>query len=103
MAMRGGMDPWEQRDLGPVFGLIALVPALVLLVACANVANVLMARNVSRRKELAMRQAIGGSRGRLIRPLLTESLLLALLSAAAGYSVFDIRVAAGLQAGHATG
>jgi predicted permease len=87
MPMRGGLNPWEQRDLAPVFGLIAIVPALVLLVACANVANVLMARNVSRRKEFAMRRAIGASRGRLIRLLLAESVLLALLSAAAGFVV----------------
>src|SRR6266545_5310044 len=45
MPVRGGMTPWEQKDFGPVFGLIAVVPAFVLLVACANVANVLMARN----------------------------------------------------------
>jgi predicted permease len=87
MPMRGGLNPWEQRDFGSVFGLIAIVPALVLLVACANVANVLMARNVSRRKEFAMRRAIGASRGRLIRLLLTESVLLALLSSAAGFVV----------------
>jgi putative ABC transport system permease protein len=85
--VRGGMTPWEQHDLGPIFGLLAIVPALVLLVACANVANVLMARHVSRRKEFAMRRAMGASRGRLIRLLLTESLLLALLSAVAGFGL----------------
>jgi len=85
--LRGGMTPWEQHDLGPIFGLLAIVPALVLLVACANVANVLMARHVTRRKEFAMRRAIGASRGRLIRLLLTESFLLALLSAVAGFGL----------------
>jgi predicted permease len=85
--LQGGMTPSEQGDLGPIFGLIAIVPALVLLVACANVANVLMAGNISRRKELAMRQAIGASRGRVVRLLLTESLVLAVLSAAAGFGV----------------
>jgi predicted permease len=87
LPLRGGMTPWEQHDLGPVFGLIAIVPALVLLVACANVANVLMARHLSRRKEFAMRRAIGASRGRLVRLLLTESLVLALLSAGAGFGL----------------
>jgi putative ABC transport system permease protein len=85
--LRGGMNAWEQNELAPIFGLVAIVPALVLLVACANVANVLMARNVSRRKELAMRQAVGASRGRLVRLLLIESLMLAVLSAAAGFAV----------------
>jgi predicted permease len=85
--MRGGMTPLEQGDLTPVFGLISIVPGLVLLVACANVANVLMVGHVSRRKEFAMRRAIGASRGRLIRQLLAESLVLALLSAAAGFAL----------------
>jgi predicted permease len=81
------MTAGEQQDLEPVFGLIAIVPAIVLLVACANVANVLIAHNSSRRRELAMRQAVGASRGRLIRLLLLESLVLAVLSAAAGFAV----------------
>jgi putative ABC transport system permease protein len=87
MPMRGGLNPWEQHDFGSVFALIAIAPALVLLAACANVANVLMARHVSRRKEFAMRRAIGASRRWLIRQLLTESLVVALLSAAAGFAV----------------
>jgi predicted permease len=85
--VRGGMLPSEQRELEPIFGLIAIVPALVLLVSCANVANVLMAGNISRRKELAMRQAIGASRARVIGLLLMESVVLACLSAAAGFAV----------------
>jgi putative ABC transport system permease protein len=85
--MRGGLNPWERTELAPVFGLIAIVPALVLLVACTNVSNAVMARNVSRRRELAMRRALGASRGRLVRLLLTESLLLALLSGAVGFIV----------------
>jgi predicted permease len=82
----GGVDNM-QRDAIPGFRLVMTISGLVLLIACANIANLLLARGAATRLETAIRVALGAPRRRLIRQVITESVLLAIFAGLAGLLV----------------
>src|SRR5262249_49748154 len=80
-------SPPDDGEIQSIAPMLLGMAAVVLLVACLNLANMLLARGTARRKEIAIRMVLGSSRWRVVRQLLTEGLLLALLGGAAGLLV----------------
>ncbi|HTC34150.1 MAG TPA: ABC transporter permease, partial [Bryobacteraceae bacterium] len=78
------LNDWVERRMGPTLGLLFGGVALMLLIGCANVSILLLARGANRRQELAVRASVGATRGRIARLLLTESLALSLCGAITG-------------------
>jgi len=83
-AVRGGIEPKDAQQIAPVAVLASVATGLILLICCANVSNMLLGRAVGRRREIAVRLSLRATRGRVVRQLLTESVLLAVAASTCG-------------------
>jgi predicted permease len=84
VAVRGGMTPHDMNDVAPVALLASAATLLIFVICCSNVSNMLLARGVGRRREIAVRLSLGASRSRVIVQLLIESALIAAIASALG-------------------
>jgi predicted permease len=81
----GTMAPLPRKLKPVILGFFAVLMALIMTIACMNLANMLLARGANRQKELAIRQAVGASRFRIVRQMMSEGILLSLLGGIAGF------------------